>query len=76
MDAVEHYLQAFALINPGPETPVGSAVDLDGGVGGCAQPAVVDQQACTSDPGVPAHLLVDRDLYLRAFRELDATNCF
>src|ERR1700678_454510 len=76
MNAVKHDLQALALINPGPETPIGFAVKLDAAVSGSAQPSVVDQQPRAADAGVPAHLLVNGNLHFRAFRDFHVANCF
>ncbi len=40
------------------------------------QPACVYQLSSTADPSVPAHLLIDRNVYLGALREFDAANRF
>ena len=66
----------FALINPGPQTPIGFAVNLNAAVCGRSEPAVIDQKASATDAGIPAHLLVNRDFHLCTFREFDTSNCF
>src|SRR5580693_6676837 len=60
VNAVEHHLEALSGIDPRPQAPVGLAVDLNRGVEGRAQPAVVDEQARAANAGVPAHLLERR----------------
>ena len=74
MDAVEHNLYMLTLIDPWPEAPIGFAMNLDGGVGGCAQPTVVHQEASATDAGVPAHLLIHGDLHLCAFCQFNAAD--
>jgi hypothetical protein len=76
MNAVEHNFDVFALINPWPQTPISLAVNLDGGVSRGSEPTILDQQTRATDPCVPTHLLVDGDLDVGAFRELNAANRF
>ena len=72
MDAMEHDFQLLATIDPGPKTPVGFAVNLDGGVGGNAEPTVVHQELGTANARIPAHLLVHREFHFRFFGEFHA----
>ncbi len=76
VNAVEHDLQAFALIDPRPQTPVGLAVDLNCGIGRSAKPLLIDEKARAADARVPTHLLVDGNFHFGFFGQFHAAHRF
>ena len=67
VDAVVHDIEVLRITEPGPHVPRGIGTDPDLGIGRLADGPVADEVGTGGNPGAPAHLLVDRDVPLRAF---------
>ncbi len=67
VDAVVHDIEVFRIAEPWPHVPRGIGTDPDLGIGRLADDAAADEVDTSGNPGAPAHLLVDRDVSLRAF---------